>query len=200
MSDLMVSEATLRINGLARQMRRWKMCDLIKRLRKHREYQKGNSIPCDWHPLICTEAADEIERLKANRADYTWDRANWAALQEAQRQIKQLEGDLQVTRLQRDARMVSEFVVDDAVKAEIERLEADAENLRNTITSTHLSLKERDAEIERLRKQKQIAVDALFSICESDWGISHSLAKPAHKAIEKLTAVEVDDERLRATR
>lgn len=39
-------------------------------------------------------------------------------------EIERLEGDLQVTRLQRDARMVSEFVVDDAVKAEIERLRA----------------------------------------------------------------------------
>jgi uncharacterized small protein (DUF1192 family) len=37
------------------------------------------------------------------------------------------------------------------LRAEIERLEADAENLRNTITSMHLSLKERDAEIDRLR-------------------------------------------------
>ena len=36
------------------------------------------------------------------------------------------------------------------LRAEIERLEADAENLRNTITSMHLSLKERDAEIDRL--------------------------------------------------
>jgi len=37
------------------------------------------------------------------------------------------------------------------VADEIERLESDAENLRNTITSTHLSLKEREAEIERYR-------------------------------------------------
>lgn len=44
-------------------------------------------------------------------------------------------------------------LVDDMHEAadEIERLEADAENLRNTITSIQLSLKERNAEIERLR-------------------------------------------------
>lgn len=35
---------------------------------------------------------------------------------------------------------------------EIERLEADAENLRNTITSMQLSLKERGAEIKRLMR------------------------------------------------
>ena len=49
-----------------------------------------------------------------------------------------------------------EFVATPTVEeleAEIERLEADAENLRNTITSTHLSLKERDAEIERLKRE-----------------------------------------------
>lgn len=48
-------------------------------------------------------------------------------------------------------------------------------------------------EIERLHKQKQIAVDALFSICQSDWGVGHSLAKPAHKAIKELAALEGDD-------
>jgi hypothetical protein len=47
-------------------------------------------------------------------------------------------------------------------------------------------------ELAALRKQKQIAVDALFSICQSDWGIGHSLAKPAHKAIKELAALEGD--------
>ena len=43
-------------------------------------------------------------------------------LDEAEDEIERLRGDLQVMRLQRDARRMSESVVDDAVKAEIERL------------------------------------------------------------------------------
>lgn len=57
------SETTLRINGLARQMRRWKMSDLIKTLRGMDEY---------WQPTLYNQAADaleakeaQIERLKA---------------------------------------------------------------------------------------------------------------------------------------
>jgi uncharacterized coiled-coil DUF342 family protein len=61
------------------------------------------------------------------------------------------------------SRTVTEALLDkiDQQDKEIERLEADAENLRNTITSTHLSLKERDAEIERLRKH----LDACSDTC-----------------------------------
>jgi len=36
------------------------MSDLVERLRNHREYQSGN-VPANWHPLICTEAADALE-------------------------------------------------------------------------------------------------------------------------------------------
>ena len=67
--------------------------------------------------------------------------------------------------------------------AEIERLKAECEGQKIGIAIL------RD-EIKRLRKQKQIAVDALFSICQSDWGVGHSLAKPAHKAIKELAALE----------
>ena len=56
------------------------MSDLIQRLRKHREYQKSKvnhrcnycgNIPANWHPLICTEAADEIERLEGELSKAT---------------------------------------------------------------------------------------------------------------------------------
>lgn len=41
-----------------------------------------------------------------------------------------------------------------------------------------------------LRKQKQVAVDALFAVCQSDWGIGSGIAKPAHRAIKELAALE----------
>ena len=53
------------------------MNDLIERLRKHREYRKSKvdhrcnycgNVPANWHPLICTEAADRIEELEAENA------------------------------------------------------------------------------------------------------------------------------------
>ena len=58
----------------------------------------------------------------------------------------------------------------------------------------HDRIEELEAENKCLKKQKQIAIDALFSICQSDWGIGHSLAKPAHKAIKELAAVEEKDD------
>jgi hypothetical protein len=64
--------------------------------------------------------SDLIERLRHEYCDEACEKNRFEAADE----IERLEGDLQVTRLQRDARMASEFVVDDAVKAEIERLRA----------------------------------------------------------------------------
>ena len=114
------SEATLRINGLARQMRRWRVSDLIER---------PKSIGQAWRKLIQQQA--EIERLKAALAEScdenrtvvleegpfstdmcplagrqqaeierveTFNRANWAALQEAQRQIERLKAALRDIR------------------------------------------------------------------------------------------------------
>lgn len=69
-------------------------------------------------------------------------------------EIERLKGDLQVTRLQRDARMVSEFVVDDAVKAEIERLKAELFTMRNVFH-------QQDAEITRLRAALELSQDYL---------------------------------------
>jgi hypothetical protein len=149
MSDLMVSEATLRINGLARQMRRWKMSDLIERLRSD-----------EWasNATLRREAADEIEALRSYLEE------------EREKNEKQV-------RMTMDAH------------AEIERLRKD--RLCRCADEVRCEMK---AEIERLRKQKKVAVDALFSICQSDWGIGHSIAKPAHDAIKKLAAVEEQDD------
>jgi hypothetical protein len=63
MSDLMVSEATLRINGLARQMRRWKMSDdIVVRLRRTRADMIGTDD--EEHYSDCHEAAHVIEELQ----------------------------------------------------------------------------------------------------------------------------------------
>jgi pyridoxal biosynthesis lyase PdxS len=66
MSDLMVSEATLRINGLARQMRRWKMSDDIEdiavRLRRTRADMLGTDD--EEHYFDCHEAVHVIEELR----------------------------------------------------------------------------------------------------------------------------------------
>jgi hypothetical protein len=109
------------------------MNDLIERLHDHGKYKAAD------FRMIVREAAD--------------------ALETKDQRIKRLEGDLQVTRLQRDARVVSEFVVDEAVKAEIERLRAvlDAE-ARNRVRI----LDEQEAEIERL----EAVVDAAREIVE----------------------------------
>ena len=88
----------------------------------------------------------------------------------------------------------------------IERLQAAS---RDDRLADGMLYREAADEIERLRKQKQIAVDALFKICQNDlvfnnrdpvahlWGIGPSLAEPAHKAIKALAAFEVDHERER---
>ena len=73
---------------------------------------------------------------------------------------------------------------------QIEQLREDVSTLRAADVRWEKMCELKAAEIERLRKQKQIAVDALFRICQSDWGIGHSLAKPAHKAIKALAALE----------
>ena len=62
---------------------------------------------------------------------------------------------------------------------EIERLEGDANSLCNTITSIQLSLKERDAEIERLRT----VVDAAL---KQD--------NPCDELIEAIAALEDKDD------
>ena len=51
-----------------------------------------------------------------------------------------------------------------------------------------------EAKNKLLRKQNQIATDALFGICQSDWGIGHSLAKPAHRAIKEMAALNGGDD------
>ena len=76
----------------------------------------------------------------------------------------------------------------------VEELEAEIERVETFNRANWAALQEAQRQIKRLRKQKQIAVDALFSICQSDWGIGHSLAKPAHKAIKELAALENKDE------
>ena len=134
------------------------MSDLIER---------PSSIGEAWRKLIQQQA--EIERVE------TFSQANWAALQEAQRQIKQLEGDLQVTRLQGDARMVSEFVVDDAVKAEIERLRE--LNDRSMSVCQHLSISGSTKGMNKV----------FCASCQAEYWIPSA-------------ALEGDDERLRATR
>ena len=101
-----------------------------------------------------------------------------------------------------------EFVATPTVEeleAEIERLEADAENLRNTITSTHLSLKERDAEIERLQREW----DEDLKSVTLQWEVWEESDKAKDAKIERLThnlriakanyaGAEAEIERLRA--
>ena len=57
-------------------------------------------------------------------------------------------------------------------------------------TDEHPVLDEKDIEIMRLREQKQIAVNALFEVCQNDWGVGHSIARPAHRAMKELAALE----------
>lgn len=97
--------------------------------------------------------SDLIERLRSGDA-------SWELREKAADEIERLEGDLQVTRLQRDARMVSEFVVDDAVKAEIERLQSDNKwlgELRDQLCSDKALLtalrKEDGEDMQRLSDQ-----------------------------------------------
>ena len=81
-------------------------------------------------------------------------------LKDCRAEIERLEGDLQVTRLQRDARMVSEFVVDDAVKAEIERLRTDLQETEELCYGY-----QRDFYAERDRNTKlQAVADAAESL------------------------------------
>ena len=47
-------------------------------------------------------------------------------------------------------------------------------------------LSKEQATIERLRKENQILIDAVFSICQKDWGIANSIAVPAHKALKAV--------------
>ena len=115
------SEATLRINGLARQMRRWKMSDQVERLCNivatqedalkefHAEIERLKAAlaeSCDENRTVVLEEGPfstdmcplagrqqaEIERVE------TFNRANWAALQEAQRQIERLKAALRDIR------------------------------------------------------------------------------------------------------
>lgn len=49
-------------------------------------------------------------------------------------------------------------------------------------------------EIKRLKRRENIAVNALFEVCQNDWGIGHSIAKPAHRAIKELAALKGDSD------
>ena len=53
-----------------------------------------------------------------------------------------------------------------------------------------MSKQELRLEVQRLRKQKQIAATALFEVCQNDWGIQHSIARPAHRGIKELAELE----------
>lgn len=67
-------------------------------------------------------------------------------------------------------------------KMEIERLR----QLEKSYIALHAISVEQQAEIKRLGERENKAINALFDICKADWGIGHSLAKPAHKAIKEL--------------
>jgi hypothetical protein len=47
------------------------------------------------------------------------------------------------------------------------------------------------AEIQR---RLNFAINALFDVCKADWGIGHSIAKPAHKAIKDLAKLQEKDD------
>jgi hypothetical protein len=117
--------------------------------------------------------SDLIKRLRTERSVYDAELAD-----EAANEIEQLRAGCD--------RLHGYIAEKDA---EIERLRKD--RLCRCADEVRCEMK---AEIERLRKQKKVAVDALFSICQSDWGIGHSIAKPAHDAIKKLAAVEEQDD------
>lgn len=51
-------------------------------------------------------------------------------------------------------------------------------------------IRDQRAEIERLRKRENEAINALFKVCQNDWGIGHRIAKPAHDALKSLAATE----------
>jgi chromosome segregation ATPase len=85
----------------------------------------------------------------------------------------------------------------EAKDAEIERLETDAENLRNTITSTHLSLKERDAEIKRLTAENAEYLrngSKMLDEIERLEGLLDMKQDAIDAAMQILAALEVDND------